>query len=156
MVSMVPTEVLPSRVSSKNLRMKKTVMMLDALPEEERLFYVAESSVVDWSGKSQAIFDELEQRFAFIGGTLDQRLAYLHRPLPANMWQWALASQVKAYAGFSVVPKKDPSRQRKLLMVVATNYARAGVSERSRLCLFWWIGIGVDPCPWGLAALRLL
>ena len=38
------------------------------------------------------------------------------------MWRWAPASENRAIAGFSVVPKKDPTKQRKLLMQCAANY----------------------------------
>ena len=46
-----------------------TVDMLPALSVEESAYYSEESHVVDWNGKSKHIFDELEDRYVFVGGT---------------------------------------------------------------------------------------
>ena len=44
------------------------VEMLDALPHEERDYYSCESHVVDWTGKSNELFEEIQEQFAFVGG----------------------------------------------------------------------------------------
>ena len=44
-------------------------MMLDALSGQEALFYAQEHHVVDACGKSSAIFLEIEDRYAFVGGS---------------------------------------------------------------------------------------
>ena len=108
------------------------VPMLQALPPEEREFYSAEMNVIDWTGKSQELFDEIQERFSFVGGTYDEYLSYYQRPdLPDNMWDFASSASVKAVAGFSVVPKKDGVFQRKLLMQCSTNYAWCSGKTRS-------------------------
>ena len=108
------------------------VPMLHALPPEEREFYSAEMNVIDWTGKSQGPFDEIQERFSFVGGTYDEYLSYYQRPdLPDNMWDFASSASVKAVAGFSVVPKKDGAFQRKLLMQCSTNYAWCSGKTRS-------------------------
>ena len=108
------------------------VPMLSALPPEEVDFYEAEQNVVDWCGKSQQIFDEVQERFSFVGGSYEQYVAYHHRTdLPDNMWDFSDSSAVKAIAGFSVVPKKDGVFQRKLLMLCSTNYAWSSGKTRS-------------------------
>ena len=38
---------------------------------------------------------------------MDEYVGYFHRQdVPASMWEWRLFRDVKAVAGFSVVPKK--------------------------------------------------
>ena len=98
------------------------VHLLDVLSPEEGRFYRSESNVVETEGKSLVISQELEQQYGFIGGTMEEYTAYWHRPLPPQMWQFATREAVKTIAGFSVVRKKDPTRQRKLLMQCAANY----------------------------------
>ena len=49
------------------------------------------------------------------------------------MWRWGLASEVKAIAGFSVVPKKDPQKQRTLLMQRLANYWWSDCRRREEL-----------------------
>ena len=53
---------------------------------------------------------------------MEEYIKYFRRPLPTQMWHWETVEAVKAIAGFSVVLKKDPSKQRKLLMQCAANY----------------------------------
>ena len=108
-----------------------SLCMLAALPPEERYYYTHESNVVNFTGKTSIEFKAIEDQYTFVGGALQQYLDYLHRPdLPHDMWEWAPTSKVRAYAGFTVVPKKDPSKQRKLLMVCAANYAWEDVRSR--------------------------
>jgi len=108
------------------------VYMLDALSPEESLYYSEECQVVNYHGKSQIIFNELEDRFAFVGGTEEDYVTYFMRPdLPKGMWFFDVVSQAKAVAGFTIVPKKDPAKQRKLLMACSANYMMHDVKQRS-------------------------
>ena len=110
------------------------VSMLDALPAGEAAYYGEEGNVIDWSGKSQVILDELHSQYAFYGGSFEQVLKYFHRTdLPERLWQWRLFSNVKAVAGMSTVLKKDGISQRKLLMAVPFNYLVEDVKLRSNL-----------------------
>ena len=115
------------------------VNMLDALPPLDQAFYSWEELVVELEGKSQTVAEEIEDRFAFIGGSEAELIRYLSRPdLPANMWRWGLTDEVKAITGVSATPKKDGVRQRKLLMQCSANYwffgtcvaRRAGTTRR--------------------------
>jgi hypothetical protein len=47
----------------------RVVSMLEALPAEETLFYGTECNVVDWEGTSDVTFQEIEDHFAFVGGS---------------------------------------------------------------------------------------
>ena len=110
------------------------VDMLNALPPRESRFYEAESNCISWVGKSATIVEELEEQFAFVGGSLDEYIRYFGRPdLPADMWSWLPFSEVKSVSGFAVAPKKDGITQRKLLMSVSFNYML--VDPRNRSCL---------------------
>ena len=55
------------------------VSMLDALPAGEAAYYGEEGNVIDWSGKSQTILDELHSQYAFFGGSFEQVIKYFHR-----------------------------------------------------------------------------
>ena len=83
-----------------------------------------------------ALFQEIEERYGFVGGSYEQFIRYFHRPLPKRMWHWDLACNARAVAGMSAVPKKDPQRQRKLLMQCAANFAWEDIRGHSRLGLF--------------------
>jgi hypothetical protein len=107
------------------------IQMLDALPPEEAEFYASEANVVDRSGKAEAVSRELEEQYSFLGGDYRQWVLYLNRPdLAAGMWSFLEAHDVKAVSGISAVPKKDATRQRKLLMSVVTNYWWCDVRRR--------------------------
>ena len=109
----------------------RTVNMLEALPAEEAAYYAQEHHVADPAGKSQRLFNEIEEQYGFWGGSLQEYLAYFRRPdLPSNLWKWTLEEDVKAVAGFSVVLKKS-GRHRKLLMQCASNYMWEDVRERA-------------------------
>eukprot|EP00974_Lingulodinium_polyedra_P009966 957964-Lingulodinium_polyedra.AAC.1 len=98
------------------------VPMLDALPPDDRAYYEAEENVVDPCGIPDELLAELEERFAFVGGTHEEYVSYFRRPdLPKGMWRFRPAREARATAGFSAVLKKDGVRQRKLLMAVTTN-----------------------------------
>ena len=113
---------------------ERVVDMLQALPQDEREFYAHEENVVELLGKSSVIQQELEQQYAFVGGSLDEYLKYFHRQdIPTNMWEWKRFRDVKAVAGFSVVPKKDGRSQRKLLMCCSFNYLLCDPRNRSSL-----------------------
>ena len=112
------------------------VNMLDALPPLDQAFYSREELVVELEGKSQTVAEEIEERFAFIGGSEAEWIRYLSRPdLPANMWRWGLADEVKAITGVSATPKKDGVRQRKLLMQCSANYCFSQPASRGELGL---------------------
>ena len=99
------------------------VELLEALPENERAYYAEERHVLDYKGKSAVIFDELEARFGFVGGSTEEYARYLMREdLPKDMWSFEAPADVQAYCGFSVVPKKDATKQREILMMCASNY----------------------------------
>ena len=49
-----------------------TVDMLAALPPEEAEFYANEENVVDAADKSRVLFEELESKFGFVGGSYEQ------------------------------------------------------------------------------------
>ena len=62
--------------------------MLQALPQDERQSYAREENVVEFLGKSAVIQQELEQQYAFVGGSLDEYLRNCHRQdIPTNMWE---------------------------------------------------------------------
>ena len=52
------------------------VSMLDVLSYEEATFYAKEENVVDHREKSRVLFQELQERFGFIGGSEEQYAAY--------------------------------------------------------------------------------
>ena len=78
------------------------VIMLDCVSPEEASFYEAESNVVDYEGKSEIIFQEIEEHFGFIGGTEQAFIEYMRREEVKPLWRWALTKDCKAIAGFSV------------------------------------------------------
>ena len=90
------------------------VNMLDALPPDDSFFYSREQHCLELAGKSSVILEELSAQYGFIGGELEQFVAYFERKdLPQMMWNWSLWSECRTVAGFAVVPKKDPSKQKK-------------------------------------------
>ena len=108
--------------------------MLLGLTAEEAAFYKSEDLVVELSGKSREIFSSIEKQYGFIGGSHHEYLAYWHRPdIPSSLWHWDLATNAKATAGFTAVEKKDPSKQRKLLMACAANYMMVDAKRRADL-----------------------
>ena len=115
---------------------ERTVDMLNALTERESQYYSCEANVIDPVGKSTAQFEEIESHYAFVAGSHEEYIAYFHRSLPSRMWVWLPVAEVKAYSGFAVVPKKDPSKQRKLLMACAANFMMQDVRKRSDDGLF--------------------
>ena len=99
-------------------------------------FYSREELVVELEGKSQTVAEEIEERFACIGGSDAEWIRYLSRPdLPANMWRWGLADEVKAITGVSATPKKDGVRQRRLLMQCSANNWFSDPASRGELGL---------------------
>ena len=112
------------------------VHLLEALPPMEALYYAKETNVIERGGKSEQIQLEIEQQYGFVGGTKAEYIKYFRREdLPSNMWTWMPYSEVKAVAGFSVVPKnkKEGQFQRKLLMCCSTNYLWEPVEQRSAM-----------------------
>ncbi|CAK0868950.1 unnamed protein product [Prorocentrum cordatum] len=106
--------------------------MLSALSPEEAAFYSEEAQVVAApEARSQAIFRELEQQYGFAGGSEEKYARYfLRQDIAPNLWKFGFREDVRAIAGFSVVPKKDPAKQRKIIMMVASNYMFQDVRPR--------------------------
>ncbi len=99
-----------------------TVNMLDALPPSESQFYALECNVLEPCGIAQCLLDELTNQYGFLGGPQSQWVDYLlRRDYPSDMWEFCTRKEVKARAGISTVPKKDPSQLRKLVMACPAN-----------------------------------
>ncbi|CAE7879885.1 unnamed protein product [Symbiodinium sp. KB8] len=65
----------------------RIVIMLEALPRSEAEFYSNESNCIETAGKARQLQDEIEEQFAFVGGTYVEYCKYFHRSdLPNNMW----------------------------------------------------------------------
>ena len=107
--------------------------MLEALPQEDAIFYADEENVVEREGKCEAFFREAESHFGFVGGTEEEYLKYLGRQDVRYLWAWDTMDGIRAIAGVSAVPKKDPLKQRKLVMQVASNYMFTDASTRANL-----------------------
>ena len=136
----------------------RCVYMLDVLPEEDSLYYSRESNVTDYDAKSEIIFNEIETRHTFIGGSEGEYLAYLHRAdLPRGdfpLWRFVGLHEVRAYAGLTVVAKKAEGRQRKILMQCAANYIWQDISARSNQGLHGGSALGALHAPsdeWSIA-----
>lgn len=111
----------------------QSIDMLAALPPDDAIFYADEQNVVDKNGKSQILFEEIEEHYGFVGGSSDEYLKYLRREDVQHLWSWAPMEEVKAIAGISTVLKKDGFKQRKLIMQCAANYAFQDPSEKAHL-----------------------
>ena len=107
--------------------------MLQALPAEDAAYYASEEHVVESNGKCSVIFEEVEQRYGFIGGELSEFLAYLRREDVKHLWEWDLMTNIKAVAGVSTVMKKNGYDQRKLIMQCAANYMFGDPTLRAHL-----------------------
>ena len=136
----------------------RCVFMLDVLPEEDSLYYSCESNVTDYDSKSETIFNEIEDRHTFIGGSEREYLAYLLRTdLPQGdfpLWRFVGLDEVRAYAGLTVVAKKAEGRQRKILMQCAANYIWQDISTRSNQGLHGGSALGAMHAPsdeWSIA-----
>ena len=108
----------------------RTVCMLEALSVEEAAYYSRECQVVQPTMRSQTVFEELQRQFGFVGGSASEYAKYFNRDLPHNMWGFGTEDEVSCVSGFSTVPKKDGKSQRKLIMLVACNYAWEDVRGR--------------------------
>ena len=88
------------------------------------------------ANKKCSLFDELETRFGFVGGSYSNHVEYLNRKdMDPTLWHYVLQQDVQATAGISTVPKKS-GRQRKLLMQCAANCMYAPADTRSSLGMF--------------------
>ena len=84
-----------------------TVPMLEALSPSEAEFYAREENVVKTDDFSMTIFKQLESHYGFVGGTLTEYVNYyLSADVDPTLWDWRLASGVRAVAGFSCVGEK--------------------------------------------------
>jgi len=63
----------------------QSVFMLEALPPLEAQHYLDETNVINASGTAAEQMRDLEKQCAFLGGTEDVWVAFLHRPLPPQM-----------------------------------------------------------------------
>ena len=110
------------------------VDMISALPDDEAEFYSTESNVVEMTGKSQVLFDEVQRRYAFVSGSYDEYTRYFCRSdVDPDLWRFHTADEIKCVSGFASVLKKDPAKQRKLLMLCPVNYLWSSAKERSSL-----------------------
>jgi hypothetical protein len=50
--------------------------MLSWLPHDEAKFYSQEENVLEFEGKSETLFKELESHFGFVGGSRKEYLDY--------------------------------------------------------------------------------
>ena len=108
--------------------------MLDVLPWSEAQFYSTEENVVELSSKSAVLFNEIQHRYAFVGGDYSSYIEYFNRKdVDPRLWSWSTADDVKCIGGLSVVLKKNPEKQRKLLMTCAANYLWSSAKDRSEL-----------------------
>ncbi|CAK9047089.1 Uncharacterized protein SCF082_LOCUS26441, partial [Durusdinium trenchii] len=119
--------------------------MLEALPQEDAIFYADEENVVEREGKCEAFFREAESHFGFVGGTEEEYLKYLGRQDVRYLWAWDTMDGIRAIAGVSAVPKKDPLKQRKLVMQVASNYMFTDASTRANLGMCGGAALGGPP-----------
>ena len=134
----VPHAVLRASLVDEPLSDKR-VLMLEALPRDESLYYAEESHVVREGASSEALFADITEHYTFVGGSQAEYLKYLHRSHPKGMWAWATSDQVRATCGFSVVekkPKDNVVRLRKLLMCCPANYCLEDVRPRDDLGLY--------------------
>ena len=98
-----------------------TVNMLEALPAEEAAFYSREENLLI-GGTVPALLADLERQYGFFGGVHSEWVTYLNRTdIPQDLWVFYLEKDIKARAGVSAVPKKDPSQLRKLIMACPAN-----------------------------------
>ena len=124
-----------------------SIDMLSALPQEDSCFYAQECNVVDPVGKCEVFFREAERHYGFIGGTEEEYLKYLGRDDVKYLWEWDTMDGIRAIAGVSAVPKKDPLKQRKLVMQVASNYMFADPSSRAHLGMCGGAALSRCFCP---------
>ena len=122
------------------------VMMLDALPAEEALFYSEERHVVDACGKSSSMFNEIEDRYGFVGGSYAEYAAYFSRQDIRHLWTFDVPENVRAVAGFSTVRKKS-GRLRKLLMQCSANYMLSDVRARATQGMLGGSALGLLHAP---------
>ena len=98
------------------------VSLADSLPPEYQQLFSEEDNVIDPRGKSWSLKQDLEDQFAFVGGSYREFVAYLNRPDVSDLWEFVPAERVRAFCGLSAVLKKDGITQRKILMPGASNY----------------------------------
>jgi hypothetical protein len=78
----------------------------------------------------------MSSRFSTVscGGACNEYVEYFNRSdIDPTLWHFTDEDDVKAIAGFSVVPKNDGVTQRKLLMAVPANYWWSSADDRAHL-----------------------
>ncbi|CAK0837852.1 unnamed protein product, partial [Prorocentrum cordatum] len=111
----------------------RKVMMLEALEPEEVALYCEEQKVMaSPSHCNQVMFKELENQYGCLRGEYREYVAYLTRPdLVKGVRRLTKESEVRAVAGFTVVPRRSGDKQRKILMTCAFSYLTREVQERT-------------------------
>ena len=66
------------------------VPLLDALPEEESIYYSEERNLLRTGEVSKVIMEELTHRYGFVGGTQAEYERYFQRDFPAQMWDFSI------------------------------------------------------------------
>ena len=75
------------------------VPMQQGMSPEEASLYEAECNVVDYEGKSEVIFKEIEGHFGFIGGIEENFVKYMERPEVKPLWLRALTKTARRTRG---------------------------------------------------------
>ena len=83
-----------------------SVDMLRGLPAEEANYYGDEENLVRPGAASETLFEEISEKFSFVGGTQEEYEEYFQLPETDRLWGFALPEEVKATAGFSCVATK--------------------------------------------------
>ncbi|CAK0843894.1 unnamed protein product [Prorocentrum cordatum] len=101
----------------------KCVQRLDALSPEEAQYYSLEENVMERDDlRGRVLFEELQEKFGFVGGAQLECERYLGREdLSPNLWHFGGLEEAKAIAGCSTAGKKSGDRQRKIIMTVAAS-----------------------------------
>ena len=75
------------------------VPLLEALPEEEAIYYGEEQNLMRTGEVSQVIMEELTHRYGFVGGRQAEYERYFQRDFPARMWDFSTADEVQLSRG---------------------------------------------------------
>lgn len=73
--------------------------ILEVLPPRDSYYYSEEKHVVDYAGKSRVVLQELYDQYCFIGGDIEEFVAYHQRKDVQHMWEWRSFDSVKCFGG---------------------------------------------------------